>query len=166
MTEMSKSQPKTLGHDFSGELYAGYLFVHECSGQPPHHKSWLWLVENLKTGKAELWRGCDLNRIVLKNERTQRCKGDGYLYIPSSWYYEDMERARQRLSEIKAAEPPHSCVVVTGTDEEGTVTERCGRTANRRYYGTDADDVRYEMWFCADHVDFMTNVDWHKRTYY
>jgi len=157
----------------AGELFDGHLFVHERFDQAPYDGSWLWLVENLRTGEAELWRSCDLTRIVRRAQKINKCKYGGYRAYadpeackPCGWYYDDLKRARQRLDEIRTAQPTHYCVVVTDTDEEGTVTERCGRVAPNRYYGTDSEGVRYEMWLCADHLPFMAKVDWNKRKYY
>ena len=65
-------------HNLAGKLVGGRLFVHELFGQAPWDRSWLYLVENLKTGEAELWRFCDLHRIIRTGQRQQRCKGDGY----------------------------------------------------------------------------------------
>ncbi len=164
LTKQMKSRRR---HNLAGKLVGGHLFVHELFGQAPWDRSWLYLVENLKTGEAELWRFCDLNRIIRTGQRQQRCKGDGYrantgpeCTESSARYDDDLARAKQRLNEIRAAESTHHCVVVTDTDEEGSVTERCGVAAPHRYFGTD------EMWLCAAHLPFMAKIDWSKRNYY
>jgi hypothetical protein len=167
MDKVLKKQLKLPVHNLAGELIGGYLFVHELFCQAPWDRSWLYLVENLKTGEAELWRFTDLRRIARTGRRQQRCKGDGYRAGTGperndlrACYEEDLARAKQRLNEIRAAEPNHHCVVVTDTDEEGTVTERCGGTAPHRFFGRD------EMWLCATHLPFMAKVDWNERNYY
>ncbi|MGA8607996.1 MAG: hypothetical protein WB616_14010 [Candidatus Sulfotelmatobacter sp.] len=170
MSENSEKPTKWRDHDFVGELYAGHLFVHELFGYSPHDHSRTWLVEDLKTGKAELWRTSDLSRIARRGLKSNKIKYGGYRWSDGPkncrGYYLDLESAGIRLDEIRAAEPAHFCVVAIDTDEEGKVTERCGRAAPHRYFGTDPDGVRYEMWFCAAHLPFMAKIDWNKRRYY
>lgn len=99
----------------------GDLYVHERFDQAPRDASWVWLVENLRTGKAELWRSCDLTRIARKgekvNKRTHGIFGVGQHLIfdenrkvvdmrsTHADFAEWMQLAEERLKEIKAAPP-------------------------------------------------------------
>jgi hypothetical protein len=173
MTKMSETQPNSRGHDLAGELYDGHLLVHELFGQAPHDASRLWLVEDLRTGQPELWRSCDLTRITRTGQKTNKTRHGGFrayatpkVCEQTRWYDDALKSARQRFEEIKAAEPPHLCVVITDTDETGTVTERCSRTATRRHYQTAGDGTMREIWYCENHAGLMTKGGWHKRTYY
>jgi hypothetical protein len=115
-----KDKDELGGFDLSHKMF-GDLYVHERFDQAPRDASWVWLVENLRSGKAELWRSCDLTRIARKgekvNKRTHGIFGVGAhlmvdetgksigLKFTHETFAEWMQLAEERLKEIKAAPP-------------------------------------------------------------
>ncbi len=93
------------GLDLTGRLFGGDLVVREKYDQAPYDSSWIWLVENTTTGKAELWRSCDLTRIERKGERINNTKYFGYNeYSHKNQMPLRLEDAQKRLDEIKKSE--------------------------------------------------------------
>ena len=97
------------GFDLTGQTFDdGNLLVHEKFEQSPRDRSWVWLVENKKTGKAELWRSCDLTRIERRGQRHNKKGYACFSAVPGSpEWHEWMQRAQERLEEIKAEAPNH-----------------------------------------------------------
>ena len=106
-------EPETAEHKqemHAEQLLADYLYVWEKTSVESADKSYLWLVENQKTGRAELWRTHELTRIIRTGEvkRRQNCevayghndspafRAYGLLYIAAA-----EEWAQLRLQELK-----------------------------------------------------------------
>jgi hypothetical protein len=105
--DLLKEILKGKGFDLSGQTFDdGNLFVHEKFEQSPRDRSWVWLVENKKTGKAELWRSCDLTRIQRRGQRHNKKSYACFRAFPGNPEWQEwMQRAEERLQEIKAGEP-------------------------------------------------------------
>jgi hypothetical protein len=66
-----ENRPKR-GHHFEGRIFLGYLIAIEVFDQSPRDGTNTWLVWNIKLDRAELWRSCDLSRILRTDGRTHR----------------------------------------------------------------------------------------------
>lgn len=100
-TEKHESELK--GFNLAHKMFGSDLYVHERFDQAPRDSSWVWLVENVRTGKAELWRGCDLTRIARRGQKRNKddhgifgVGGDSKAEL-AQWVHD----AEERLKEIK-----------------------------------------------------------------
>jgi hypothetical protein len=95
------------GFDLTGQTFDdSNLLVHEKFEQSPRDRSWVWLVENKKTGKAELWRSCDLTRIERRGQRHNKKSYACFSAFPGNPEWQEwMQRAQERLEEIKNGNP-------------------------------------------------------------
>jgi hypothetical protein len=90
----------------------GDLYVHEYYTVANYDGSYIWLVENLKTGAAEYWRTCDLTRIERKGEVKNRC--ETYAWTDSAGQGSVEARAtrkrqaQERLDKIKSGATPEN----------------------------------------------------------
>jgi hypothetical protein len=110
MKSHERAKYDTLHNTFGGNLY-----VHEYFDRGAYDGSNIWLVENTDTGKAELWRTCDLNRIAKNGgKHINKCKhGAHRLYGGArnpetgevqggeAWWEWQKLKAQKRLEEIK-----------------------------------------------------------------
>jgi hypothetical protein len=86
----------------------GDIYVWEETEVDSTDHSRIWLVENLKTGLAELWRTCDIRR--LKNGETPKLNMCEMAYTHSGdkeaglqYWAEKVAWAQERLAELKGA---------------------------------------------------------------
>ena len=85
----------------------GNLIAHKCVARAPYDGSKIWLVENQKTGKAELWRACDLTRIERKGERRNNARHYGHqarssVFQLNNGFGKMTAAAQDALADIKA----------------------------------------------------------------
>jgi hypothetical protein len=92
------------GKNMAGQTIHG-RYVHEFFIRGQYDGSKIWLVENLKTGEAELWRTCDLTRMKRTGKASNRL-GMSFRSTPR-WMGvyavrdEFLPPAKKRLEEIK-----------------------------------------------------------------
>jgi hypothetical protein len=83
----------------------GNLIAHKRVTTAPYDRSSVWLVENLKTGKAELWRACDLTHIERDGKKNNDIWHWGFrdsLFMVRGGPEKVLEAAQEALAEIKA----------------------------------------------------------------
>lgn len=103
-----ENRPKG-GHHFEGRIFHGYLIAIEVFDQSPRDGTNTWLVWNIKLDRAELWRSCDLSRILRTNGKVKqnKCRYNSYWCLgpngQSRWFLA-MYHARQRLDGLKRGE--------------------------------------------------------------
>lgn len=136
------------GLNLVGKTFGGDLLVREKYDQAPYDGSWIWLVENTTTGKAELWRSCDLTRIERKNERRNNTKYWGYNEY--SWKNRmpiRLEDAQKRLDELQKSEVTEVFYVIR-------------RKSDGAYYQADAGYLNsplYDAWPFKDATEEPPN---------
>ncbi len=102
------NRPKR-GHHFEGRIFLGYLIAIEVFDQSPRDGTNTWLVWNTKKDQAELWRSCDLSRILRTDGKVKqnKCRYNSYWAAGDSFkenWYELMWLANLRLKGLKRGE--------------------------------------------------------------
>jgi hypothetical protein len=83
----------------------GNLIAHKQVDVAPYDRSSVWLVENTKTGKAELWRACDLTHIERDGTKNNDLWHWGYTnsrFKVGHGPEKMLEAAQEGLADIKA----------------------------------------------------------------
>ncbi len=95
------------GHRFEGRIFLGYLLAIEVFDKGPRDGTNTWLVWNLKTDAAELWRSCDLSRILRTDGKVKqnKCRYNSYWCCgyADNWY-ELMWLGAKRIEGLKLGE--------------------------------------------------------------
>lgn len=94
------------GHRFEGRSFLGYLVAIEVFDQSPRDGTNTWLVWNKKLDRAELWRSCDLSRILRTDGKVKqnKCRYNSYWAAGDEFkenWYELMWLANLRLEGLK-----------------------------------------------------------------
>ncbi len=97
------------GHRFEGRIFLGYLVAIEVIDQSPRDGTNTWLVWNLKIDNAELWRSCDLSRILRTDGKVKqnKCRYNSYWALSDNGkdrWYGVMYHAKLRLEGFKHGE--------------------------------------------------------------
>jgi hypothetical protein len=97
------------GHRFEGRVFLGYLLAIEVFDKSPRDGTNTWLVWNLKTDAAELWRSCDPSRILRADGKVKqnKCRYNSYWSkgpsAKENWF-ELMYLAKRRLDGLRLGE--------------------------------------------------------------
>lgn len=122
---------KTTDNNLAGKTFNAHLLAHEPYDKGIHDGSIIWLVENLKTGKAEQWRTCDLTRFERDGRSNNGTLGRGHRWAYGHFWSEGMVRAAQeRLADIKTGSAPVTLETFVRECRESDAEEKADIDAN------------------------------------